>query len=191
MSRPDLLFTNESIKSIALKYGFSDSNYYVRTFKNRFGITPMAFRKQGREEKDESLENYKKDSDEMTVTEFENYIMKGLGRAVINLKKAKNKEIYKKSFVTFLKETKYYSGLLPGKYEAMILREFDDCFILAKELAEYFLKELSVGNKTLMIPFLIELGYEKEVREVMEEFYKTSYENLLSLMKEEKNKENF
>ncbi len=47
-SRPDLLFTGLSIEEIALKYGFSGENYYIRAFKKRFGKSPLQYRIEGR-----------------------------------------------------------------------------------------------------------------------------------------------
>jgi AraC-like DNA-binding protein len=43
-SRPDLLFTALPIGFIAMKYGFSDANYYIRAFKQRFGQSPLQYR---------------------------------------------------------------------------------------------------------------------------------------------------
>ena len=47
-SRPDLLFTSISIGEIALKYGFSGENYYIRAFRKRFGLSPLQYRNEGR-----------------------------------------------------------------------------------------------------------------------------------------------
>lgn len=47
-SRPELLFTGLPIEEIALKYGFSGENYYIRAFKKRFGKSPLQYRIEGR-----------------------------------------------------------------------------------------------------------------------------------------------
>lgn len=47
-SRPELLFTGLSIEEIALKYGFSGENYYIRAFRKRFGKSPLQYRMEGR-----------------------------------------------------------------------------------------------------------------------------------------------
>jgi len=47
-SCPDLLFTSLSVENIALKYGFSGENYYIRAFRKRFGKSPLQYRAQGR-----------------------------------------------------------------------------------------------------------------------------------------------
>lgn len=46
-SCPDLLFTALPIGDVALKYGFSSPNYYIRAFKRRFGKSPLQYRNDG------------------------------------------------------------------------------------------------------------------------------------------------
>lgn len=41
----ELITTNDSITEIALRCGFSDSNYFKDAFKKRYGVTPRAYRK--------------------------------------------------------------------------------------------------------------------------------------------------
>ena len=41
----DLVSTSDSITEIALRSGFSDSNYFKDAFKKKYGITPSAYRK--------------------------------------------------------------------------------------------------------------------------------------------------
>ena len=41
----DLVSTNDSITEIALRSGFSDSNYFKDAFKKKYGMTPSAYRK--------------------------------------------------------------------------------------------------------------------------------------------------
>ena len=41
----DLVSTNDFITEIALRSGFSDSNYFKDAFKKKYGITPSAYRK--------------------------------------------------------------------------------------------------------------------------------------------------
>ena len=42
----DLVSTSDSIITIALRCGFSDSNYFKDSFKKKYGITPREYRKQ-------------------------------------------------------------------------------------------------------------------------------------------------
>lgn len=41
----ELLSTSDSITTIALRCGFSDSNYFKDSFKKKYGITPRSYRK--------------------------------------------------------------------------------------------------------------------------------------------------
>lgn len=41
----ELITTDDSITEIALRCGFSDSNYFKDAFKKRYGVTPRAYRK--------------------------------------------------------------------------------------------------------------------------------------------------
>ena len=43
----ELVSTPDSITTIALRCGFSDSNYFKDSFKKRYGMTPRAFRARG------------------------------------------------------------------------------------------------------------------------------------------------
>ncbi len=44
-SRAELEEGELSVSEIAEKYGFSDDNYFIRAFKNKYGISPLQFRK--------------------------------------------------------------------------------------------------------------------------------------------------
>ncbi len=41
----ELISTNDSVTDIALRNGFSDSNYFMDVFKKKYGITPREYRK--------------------------------------------------------------------------------------------------------------------------------------------------
>ena len=43
----ELLSTQDSITTIALRCGFSDSNYFKDSFKKKYGLTPRQYRKRG------------------------------------------------------------------------------------------------------------------------------------------------
>lgn len=43
----ELVSTTDTVTDIALRCGFSDSNYFKDAFKKRYGVTPRAYRKQG------------------------------------------------------------------------------------------------------------------------------------------------
>jgi len=57
-SRPDLLFTQISIRDIAERCGFSDVNYYIRAFGKRYGKTPLQYRIDGVAERMREMEKY-------------------------------------------------------------------------------------------------------------------------------------
>ena len=40
----ELVSTSDSITTIALRCGFSDSNYFKDSFKRKYGVTPRAYR---------------------------------------------------------------------------------------------------------------------------------------------------
>lgn len=40
-----LVSTDDSVTDIALRCGFSDSNYFKDAFKKKYGVTPRAYRK--------------------------------------------------------------------------------------------------------------------------------------------------
>ncbi len=94
-----LLFTEIPVNEISQMYGFSDVNYYIRSFKKRFGKTPMQYRNNGVSERKRDKEIFKiySEKPEMTVKEFCDYYKKGLGRAIIRLKQQNDKNPFKKS----------------------------------------------------------------------------------------------
>ena len=69
-SRTDLLFTFVPISEVAEKFGFSDTNYYIRAFWKKFGIPPLQYRNEGFAERVRDEEKYRdlarKQMDELT-----------------------------------------------------------------------------------------------------------------------------
>jgi len=182
-SRPDLLFTQLPINEIAEKYGFSDSNYYIRVFKKRFGKSPLQFRKDGWAERlrDEAIYHRRAEMEktEMTVEEFSRYIGDGLGRAIIRLKHQKDKAPYKQAFLECLLEDNQRSL---DVYEKEIIDIFDD-EDLKKEIETELLKRMSQKIKLEYLPLLILWGKRNELEEIIEQYYKTSYAQLLEYTK--------
>ena len=182
-SCPDLLFTNISINEIAEKYGFSNANYYIRSFKKRFGKSPLQYRKSGFEARIRDEEIYhrraEKEITEMTVDEFIDYYNKGLGRAIIKLKQQKDKTPFKKPYIECIVQREHYGS---DVYEKEILDVFDD-ESFTKEVEETLLNELSKNFTTWHIPLLILLGKRNELEEIIEHYYKSSYAELLEYTK--------
>lgn len=183
-SCPVLLFTNLPINEIAEKYGFSDANYYIRSFKKRYGKTPLQYRKDGLEARIRDQEIYhrraEKEITEMTVTEFIDYYNKGLGRAIIKLKQQKDKTPFKKPYIECLLQSNHYGSDI---YEKEILDIFDD-ESFTKEVEETLLNEVSKNFETKHVPFLILLGKRNELEEIIENYYKASYAELLEYTKQ-------
>ncbi len=182
-SCPDLLFTKIPINEIAEKYGFSDANYYIRSFKKRFGKTPLQYRKDGWEARIRDEEIYhrraEKEITEMTVDEFIDYYSKGLGRTIIKLKQQKDKTPFKKPYIECLLRHNHYGSDI---YEKEIIDIFDDKSF-TKEVEETLLNEVSKNFKTEHLPLLILLGKRNEAEEIIERYYKSSYAELLEYTK--------
>ncbi len=179
----DLLFTNLPINEIAQKYGFSDANYYIRSFKAQFGKTPLQYRKDGLEARMRDQEICRRSAEEntaeMTVEEFIDYYNKGLGRAILKLKQQKDKTPFKQPFTEALLQNNYRCSDI---YEKEIIDILDD-EELTKEVTEMLLNEISQNLVIKHIPLLILLGKRNEVEEIIEKYYKTSYDELLEYTK--------
>lgn len=67
----DLLSTNDSIESIAMRNGFTESHSFVRSFKKRYGILPSAYRK---EKKAAGLSSSQPDNLNYLLIEPSNYL---------------------------------------------------------------------------------------------------------------------
>ncbi|MBQ9692653.1 MAG: helix-turn-helix transcriptional regulator [Clostridia bacterium] len=141
-TRPELLFTNIAIGDLATKYGFGDVNYYIRTFKKRFGVTPLQYRTEGKNERIKNQNKYRLSEEQtMTIAEFESYLKKGLGRAVLLLKKEPDASIFRQSVL----EHAIYGSPFDSQLEephGFFLAELFECFtdkdaLIAEVLAAY------------------------------------------------------
>ncbi len=179
----DLLFTRLPINEIANRYGISDANYYIRSFKKRFGKTPLQYRKEGLKARVQDEEIYhrraEKEINEMTVDEFVDYYNKGLGRAIIKLKQQKDKTPFKQAFWDCISQRNHR---VLDIYEKEITDIFDD-ENFAKNIETYLLNEVSEHFKTKHIPYLIILGKRNELEVIIENYYRTSYAELLEYTK--------
>ena len=186
-SRPDLLFTWVSIGEIAEKYGFSDANYYIRAFKKRFGVTPRQYRTQGREERIRNEKLYhERERNMMKPEEFREYIDKGLGCAVLLLRKEEDPGRFEEILWTHLTEPKP-NHVMPGIYEKKLI----DCLPRAEEfrarLAAHYLPMLehSGERRLFRFPFklLIHCGYGEPIRQWAQREYPVSYAEMLEQTK--------
>lgn len=119
----------------------------------------------------------------MKPEEFESYVRKGLGRAIILLKEEENKEPYRKLLIDMLTDDDL-SGRFWGEYEKELIDCFDDRDDVAREIAEANLALMERGRSNiLMVGLLVLLGYRDAVAEIAERRYRKSYAELLELTK--------
>ena len=184
-SRPDLLFTWVSIQEIAEKYGFDDTNYYIRAFKKRFGTTPLQYRHEGREERIRNETIYhERERKMMSVEDFNTYVRKGLGRAIVLLKEQTDKSIYRKPLMDFLTNDRDLMRYL-GDYEVELIDCFEDRDVICAEVAKALLSNIEKGDyRFLCIPLLLKLGYKDAVTEIIEREYQNAYAKLLKNLKQ-------
>ncbi len=116
----------------------------------------------------------------MTVTEFESYLQKGLGRAILLLRKEPDKTPFREAASRYLTAA-YYNGVT---YAIDLIDCFDDRDALAKEAAKRNLWQAR-SERMYDIPLLIALGYRKEYTEIIEDHYRTRREKILSLSQDE------
>ncbi len=188
-SRADLLFTMLSLSELAEKYGFSDENYYIRSFKKRFGVTPLQYRLEGRAERIRNETKYHlKEKQMMTVAEFESYLQKGLGRAILLLRKEPDKtpfwEPLSRHILSFNETANarcYHHAL--GIYEVELIRCFDDSEKRAEEIVNEIF-ERAEGSLTFYRTFLRLLGYGDALREYVCKHYQATYRALYDYQKE-------
>ena len=183
-SRPDLLFTWIPIGELAEKYGFEDTNYYIRAFKKRFGMTPLQYRNEGREERIRNETIYhERERKMMKIEAFDSYVRKGLGRAIIFLREQTDKTPYRKPLIDLLT-----GDSMRGHFWAEYKKELIDCFDDRDEIAS----EIAKANLTLMekgethltnIGLLVLLGYREAVIEIAERQYHKSYAELVEFTK--------
>ena len=79
-SAQSLLHTSASINDIALRHGFSDNTSFSRSFKNFYGISPAAFRKENTQRHSKIRQAYSKNG--QVYPDTSQYL-----RAIDNLKK--------------------------------------------------------------------------------------------------------
>lgn len=188
-SRADLLFTMLSLSELAEKYGFSDENYYIRSFKKRFGVTPLQYRLEGRAERIRNETKYHlKEKQMMTVAEFESYLQKGLGRAILLLREEPNKtpfwEPLSRHILSFNETANarcYHHAL--GIYEVELIRCFDDSERRAEEIVNELFRRAD-DSMAFYRSFLCQLGYEDALREHISKHYQTTYQALYDYQKE-------
>ncbi len=115
----------------------------------------------------------------MTVSEFESYLKKGLGRAILLLGQEPDKTPFREAAFHYL-TSGYFNGVT---YALDLIDSFDDRDALAKEVAVQNLMQGKNFEEACDVPLLIALGYQKEYTEIIEKHYRTYRDKILSLDK--------
>lgn len=187
-SRADLLFTMLSLSELAEKYGFSDVNYYIRSFKKRFGSTPLQYRLEGRAERIRNETKYHlKEKQTMTVAEFEIYLKKGLGRAVLLLKQEPNKAPFREAVWNHAIHDPRYDRQCNSP-RGLYIKALFDCFPDGEAMLSDLFRYYSEGkgeheDRSYHIENLDELwrGQIKSVEAVLDGLYRVLMNELLTL----------
>ena len=176
-TRPELLFTAIPVAEIAEKYGFDDPNYYIRAFKKKYGTTPLQYRKNGFEKRISEEKNYhltKGGTDLMTEDEFRDYLKRGLGLAVIRLRREPDKTRFREAFKEYIISSRWYAIHAHAfEYEDELLSCFDDAEQIKREIFD-----LCASKKVNFTPYLVCLLKRWGVGEVLEKRLKAEYEDL-------------
>ena len=114
----------------------------------------------------------------MKVSDFENYLKKGLGRGLTLLRKEPDKTPYRQTVLDYYTKNIRYSRMISA-YDAELIRCFPDADALSAEIAVALFDELKKGIKYHMIPMLVELGYKDTVSAIVEMLYSKAYAELL------------
>ena len=175
LSSPDLLFTSLPIQSVAEKYGFSDPNYYVRAFKKRFGKSPLQYRKDSYDSRRRNEFSYRALA--VRLRDFEDFIKRGLGCAILMLKNEKDPSSFRKILLDFLlKNEKFVRPL--GFYDKTLIESFPDSDVLRAQITRELLCRVKEGKCYFSIPLLIEYGYKEDILTHLEGEYAEAYAQL-------------
>ena len=124
----------------------------------------------------------------MTVTEFESYLQKGLGRAILLLREEPDKtpfwEPLSRHILSFNETANarcYHHAL--GIYEVELIRCFDDSDKRAEDIANEIFGRAE-GSLTFYRAFLRLLGYDDALREYVCKHYHATYRVLYDYQKE-------
>jgi len=110
----------------------------------------------------------------MTVTEFESYIQKGLGRAILLLRKEPDKTPFREAVLQHMCMPSYADG----SYELDLISCFEDADCLAKEAARRNLAAVREEDGSWNLFLLHALGYRKEFEEIVESHYRQYREKM-------------
>ena len=176
-TRPELLFTAIPVAEVAEKYGFDDPNYYIRAFKKKYGTTPLQYRKNGFEKRISEEKNYhltKGGTDLMTEDEFRNYLKRGLGLAVIRLRREPDKTRFREAFKEYVTVPRWYVIHAHAfEYEDELLSCFDDAEQIKQEIFD-----VCLSTKIKFTRFLVRILKRWGIGDSLEKRLKAEYEDL-------------
>ncbi|MBO4868128.1 MAG: helix-turn-helix domain-containing protein [Clostridia bacterium] len=176
-TRPELLFTAIPVSEIAEKYGFDDPNYYIRAFKKKYGTTPLQYRKNGFEKRISEEKNYhltKGGTDLMTEDEFRDYLKRGLGLAVIRLRREPDKTRFREVFKKYvIYRCRFCINEHTFEYEDELLSCFDDAEQIKREIFD-----VCLSTKIKYTPFLVRILKRWGIGDSLEKRLKAEYEDL-------------
>lgn len=121
---------------------------------------------------------------------FENYIKRGLGRAVTLLGGQTDKSPYRQPLIDYITDKKVKS-YVSGEYKKQLIDCFDDKKELSREISEKLLGQIANGENISEIPLLILLGYGDAARDETETLYHSSYAELLDFTKQDDSDEKY
>ncbi len=110
----------------------------------------------------------------MTVTEFESYLEKGLGRAILLLRQEPDKAPFREAVLQYV--CRGYSAHYMMDFDLDLLASFDDRETVEKEAAARMLKAIREETGEWNEPLLKALGYQKEVTLLLKAAYQKAWE---------------
>ncbi|MBQ6183520.1 MAG: helix-turn-helix transcriptional regulator [Clostridia bacterium] len=145
-SRELLTGGKDRISDIANKCGYSDSKYFTRLFRKEYGVAPLAYRQKATCDRDDEL-----------LKRFFKYAVFGRGEAVLTIRAAKNKLVYREAVKSLClwgwrdQPEPLYEDIFPcyvsGDYERMLCDSFDNPDALKNEIVETLLTKIDVPNR--------------------------------------------
>jgi len=112
----------------------------------------------------------------MTVTEFESYLQKGLGQAILLLREEPDKEPFREAVLQYLCSP----GYADVSYKLELIACFANADDLAKEAAQHSLACWRTEEGSWDLYFLDALGYRKECEKIVESHYRRYREEMRS-----------
>lgn len=111
----------------------------------------------------------------MTISEFESYMQKGLGRAILLLQKEPDKTPFREAALCYLKE-EHDGG---STYALDLIDCFDDRAVLLKEATDSICRDIENGGSHSNSELLLALGMETEYIQSYKKRYNTFFKKMV------------